>query len=505
MHDNCYKTEKFQYLPAAAFHPSRDFAYQAELHEIERVAALLGITLMPWQRKAIDVATQFTIDHRGRRVYKYTHVLITVPRQSGKTTLMGPVQIHRMMTRGVPAACWYTAQSGQDARKRIIELIELVEGSPMAAVISSQRSNGGEGLRLTDKPGCHVTRFSPTYSALHGEHPHLVSFDEIWHYDKQLGEALLGAAEPAQITLGKAAQVWMFSTMGTLESDFMNELVETGRTGADPNLCYIEYSVPEGADAFDPAVWWSYHPALGNTIEEDSLQVRATKALETLDKRATFIRAYGNRLGAGAKSIIDLSKWDELPEVTRPPEDKTKAVISYEIAPKNTAAAVVISWQNPGDAAPSFQVYKQNPGTAWVVPTVRKLAKKWGAKVVADGAGPVQRLTETLIDPPKTPEHQKPIEPIDVRTLSMAEYGQATESLLNIVATEQKLNVPAGDAADTVREQLELVQVKTTNGVRRFSRDTSPAPVHTLIATAVGLYALEHPVSDSVPPLALPY
>lgn len=488
-----YQTEKFKYLPAAAFHPARDFSYQSELHEIERVAALLGITLMPWQRKAIDVATQFTIDHRARRVYKYTHVLITVPRQSGKTTLMGPVQIHRMMTRGAPAACWYTAQSGQDARKRIIELIELVEGSPMAAVISSQRSNGGEGIRLNEKPGCHVTRFSPTYSALHGEHPHLVSFDEIWHYDKPLGEALLGAAEPAQITLGKSAQVWMFSTMGTLESDFMNELVETGRSGSDPNLCYIEYSVPEGADPFDPAVWWSYHPALGNTIDEEALQVRATKALETLDKRATFIRAYGNRLGAGAKSIIDLSLWDELPAVTRPPEDKTKAVISYEVAPSNAAAVVAISWQNPGDTAASFQIYKQAPGTAWLVPTLKKLAKEWGAKLVADGAGPVQRITETLQ------------EDYEVRTLSMSEYGQATESLLNLVATEQRLNIPTGDAAETVREQLGLVQVKTTNGVRRFSRDTSPAPVHALIATAVGLYALEHPESDKIPPLALPY
>lgn len=487
-----YRTDVFRYAPEPAYHPARDFAYQSELHEIERVALLLGFTLMPWQRRAIDVATQFTIDHRGRRVYKYTHVLITVPRQSGKTTLMGPVQIHRMMTRGVPAACWYTAQSGQDARKRIIELIELVEGSPMKAVISSQRSNGGEGLRLNEKPGCHVTRFSPTYSALHGEHPHLVSFDEIWHYDKQLGEALLGAAEPAQITLGKAAQVWMFSTMGTLESDFMNELVETGRNGADPNLCYIEYSVPDGADPFDPAVWWSYHPALGNTIDEEALQVRADKARESLEKQATFIRAYGNRLGGSNESLIDMSLWDELKEVPSPPADKAKAVISYEVAPKSTAAAVVISWLD--GEKPCFQVYKSAPGTAWVKPTVMKLAESWGAKVVADGAGPVQRITTDLTE-----------DKVDVRALKMAEYGQATESLLNLISIEKTLHIPTGDAADEVRTQLSYAQVRKTNGVRRFDRDRSPKEIHTLIAAAVGLYAVMNPEAPNVAPLALPY
>lgn len=488
-----YTTDQFRYAPDPAFHPVRDFAYQSELVEVERVAKLLGLTLMPWQRRAIDVASQFTLDQRGRRAYKYTHVLITVPRQSGKTTLMGPVQIHRMMTRGGPAACWYTAQSGQDARKRIIELIELVEGSPLKLVISSQRSNGGEGIKLNEKPGCHVTRFSPTHSALHGEHPHLVSFDEIWHYDKDLGEALLGAAEPAQITLGRAAQVWMFSTMGTLDSDFMNDLVETGRAGADPNLCYIEYSLPDGADPFDPAVWWQYHPALGNSIDEEALQVRADKAKESLEKRATFIRAYGNKLGGGAKSIIDLSLWDELPTLNAPPADRAQAVIAYEVAPESKQAAVCIAWEEEG--APAIQIYKQAPGTAWLTPTIKKLAEGWpGAAILADGAGPSGRITRDLQE-----------DGIKVRTLTLAEYGQATESILNLISVEQALRIPPGQAADTLREQLAHAQVQTSNGVRRFSRDKSPVEIHSLIAATIAAYGVTHPVTEPEPVFSTPY
>lgn len=482
-----YRTDRFKYQPEPAYHPTRDFEYHSELVEIERVATLLGISLMPWQRRAIDVATQYKLDHRGRRVYKYAQVLITVPRQSGKTTLMGPVQIHRMMTRRGPAACWYTAQSGQDARKRMIELIELVEKSKLTAVISAQRSNGGEGLKLIDKPGCHVTRFSPTFSALHGEHPHLVSFDEIWHYDEPLGEALLGAAEPAQITLGKSAQVWLFSTMGTLESTFMNKLVESGRTGSDPALCYIEYSLPEGADPFDPAVWWRYHPALGNTIDEEALQVRADKAKESLLKRATFIRAYGNRLGGGVKSIIDLSDFDNLEKVTAPPADKSQAIISYEVATDSAAATVMTAWLDD-DGCPAFEIYRAQPGTAWVAPLVKNLAKKWGCPIVADGAGPAKRITTALIKDEMAP-----------RELNMSEYGQATEGLLSLITIDKTLRLPANDeTTETIREQLSVVQAKTTNGVRRFSRDRTPVPIDGLIAATVAIYALLNPEEEKI-------
>lgn len=481
-----YRTDKFRFQPEPAYHPKRDFEYHSELVEIERVARLLGITLMPWQRRAIDVATQYKLDDRGRRVYKYAQVLITVPRQSGKTTLMGPVQIHRMMTRGGPAACWYTAQSGQDARKRMIELIELVEGSPMKSIISSQRSNGGEGIKLMDKPGCHVTRFSPTFSALHGEHPHLVSFDEIWHYDEPLGEALLGAAEPAQITLGKSAQVWLFSTMGTLESAFMNKLVESGRTGADPALCYIEYSLPDGKDPFDPAVWWTYHPALGNTIDEEALQVRADKAKESLIKRATFIRAYGNRLGGGVKSIIDLADYDALSPVASPPVDRSQSVLAYEVAPDSASATVMTAWFDV-TGAPAFEIYRSQPGTAWVAPLITKLKEKWECEVVADGAGPSKSVTTKLINDGLTP-----------RELSMSEYGQATEGILSLITIEKTLRLPATSTSETIREQLAVAQAKTTNGVRRFDRDKTPVPIDALIAATVALYALLNPEQEKV-------
>jgi hypothetical protein len=78
---------------------------------IARIADALGKPPMPWQQLVYDVATE--VDDDDRLVYEL--VLITVPRQSGKTTLVGPVQLHRVMTNpGI--RCFYTAQTGKDAR-----------------------------------------------------------------------------------------------------------------------------------------------------------------------------------------------------------------------------------------------------------------------------------------------------------------------------------------------------------------------------------------------------
>ena len=58
---------------------------------------------MAWQRRVADVALE--VDDHGR--YFYQLVIVTVPRQSGKTTLFGSVLDHRALI--VPRArCWFT-------------------------------------------------------------------------------------------------------------------------------------------------------------------------------------------------------------------------------------------------------------------------------------------------------------------------------------------------------------------------------------------------------------
>lgn len=473
----------FHALPEAAYHPERDPNYLTEGAEIAAVNRALGRHFQPWQRKAIDVATEYTLDDQGRRCYRYQTILVVVPRQSGKTDLTAPVQIHRALTRETPAACWYTAQTGQDARKRMLEVLERVEPSPLAALLSPTRSNGAEGLRVQDMPGAHITRFSPTHSALHGEHPHLVTMDEIWHFPRELGDALLGAVEPAQITLGNRAQLWLVSTMGTHASEWMNDLVARGRAGTDPSICYIEYSLADGLDPLDPASWATFHPALGNTIALEDLQQRAHAAADDPARLATFLRAYCNRLIASDGALIDLAQWDDLALPVKPPARDT-LTISYEVAPGGALASVVAAWTDADTGRPCIRIVRQALGTAWLAPYLIRLHEEWHAALIADGAGPAGRFTQQLLDLA-----------IPVRRLRLPEFGQATEGLLSAIVDGDLIH----DGSDELREQIAAVEVRTTNGVRRWHRD-SPRPVPGIIAASVALYGHQHPEIDTTAP-----
>ncbi|MCU4295481.1 hypothetical protein D3I60_00015 [Brevibacterium permense] len=468
----------WKYLPEAAHHPERDPSYLTEVDEICAVARAMGRHLMPWQYKALEVATEYRLDSFGLRRYHYGTVLITVPRQSGKTDLTVPLQVHRALTRTDPAAVWYTAQTGQDARKRMMEFLERVEESLLQLLLSSSRSNGAEGVKVRGKPGAHVTRFSPTFSALHGEHPHLVTMDEVWHFTKELGDALIGAIEPSQITLGSRAQMWMVSTMGTVASEWMNDYVDHGRAGDNPDLCYIEYSIPEGADPFDPKSWWLFHPALGNTIAEEDLAKRARSAQESAARRATWLRAYCNTLVASDGTLVDLAVWDDLAIDVEPPENTSEITLGIEVAPRNAAAAVSAAWTDARTGRPCVRIVHQAPGTSWLVPYVDDLAGQWGSPLAADSAGPSSRFVKALEDLGH-----------DIRTLSMAEYGQATEALLDYAGADEVL---IHDGSDELRAQMAGAEVRRSNGVRRFSRDGA-VPTPALIGGAVALYAHEHP------------
>src|SRR5690242_21435030 len=69
---------------------------------VAKVAEALGRPLQPWQRQVVDVGTELVPDPTGRVIvdgirhsWAYTTVVVHVQRQAGKTTLLGPKNLHR--------------------------------------------------------------------------------------------------------------------------------------------------------------------------------------------------------------------------------------------------------------------------------------------------------------------------------------------------------------------------------------------------------------------------
>lgn len=469
----------FTHSPPPAFSPTRDETYRTEGEEIARVGRLLGIELMPWQRHVVDIATEYRLDDYGRRVYHYGKVLVSVPRQSGKTTLMTPVRVHRIMTRpGVD--CFSTAQTGKAARDRILKMVELVETSPLAGLFKSLRSNGAEGLQVKGHKS-KVVRFSPVLGALHGETPWLVDFDEIWKYSEQLGDALMGGASPGQITLDGQAQIWMISTKGTAASTFMNKYVDAGETNADPDLAYFAWQKPPHLDPDEPATWWAFHPALGNTISEDKLRKEMYGDGMTRSER---IRAYMNLITTVDESIIDPEIWEAQAQEPDATPDLKDVTVGIEVAPGNTCAAVVAAWWE--ENTPVIRVLHQAPGTTWLTGYCQHLHHDYGVeRIIADDAGPVKRIIDQL-HPTGIPDDEAPV---PVTRLKLSERATADMTLIAAARDERTL---IHDGSKVLAQAVAAAQLRTTNGVERIDRDKSLGPVPSLIAASVALYAATH-------------
>ena len=89
--------------------------------EVAAIAKTLGTPLLPWQRQVADVALEMVEDESGLLRPAFREVIFTVPRQSGKTTLLLALELQRALRFATPQRIAYTAQTGWDARRKLID------------------------------------------------------------------------------------------------------------------------------------------------------------------------------------------------------------------------------------------------------------------------------------------------------------------------------------------------------------------------------------------------
>ncbi|MFB9775386.1 terminase large subunit domain-containing protein [Brevibacterium otitidis] len=444
----------------------RDPAWRTEGGKIAAIAKALGKPLMPHQRHIVNVAGEY--DEHG---YRYQTIVVTVPRQSGKTTLVGPVQATRALIHP-GRELFFTAQTGKDARRRFADFTKLWVNSPLAPIGKVRRSAGSEGLILPEN-GSAVNVFAPTDTALHGETPFTVTVDEFWSLDEAEGNTLKGAIEPGQISLGRWCQTWWISTVGTESSTFMNQMIETGRAGADPSMAYFEWSLPDGLDPWDETNWW-FHPALGHTITIDALRRQADRMANA---PAEWERAFMNRRPKHEDTPL-IPDFDTLRTDQKPPGGQPVA-LGFDIAIGDAYSAIVAAWIDE-DENSNIRVVKQAPGSWWLPGEVERLAEVLRpAVIVADNGGPTKSAIDAL-------ERRARIE---LTTLSMYDRSVADMDLIHAGRITRDL---IHDGTDALAHAFALARSRTTNGVETINRDKSPGPIPAVIASSAALWAVKH-------------
>ncbi len=450
------------------FGTSRNYGRPTYGHEVGEVARRLGKPLMPWQQYAVDVALEY--DPTTGDLW-YEEVDITVPRQSGKTTLILALFVWRcvyMAQRIGPQTCTYLAQSGKMARRKLErEFIPIMRRSKGLREVPHSRArpvkatdfkpsmnNGSEHILFgTDS---YLQIEAPTETGSHGDVLDMPVIDEAFSHQGDLVEQAVDAASVTR----RSPQLYVVSTAGNDKSPYLYRKVLAGRAAADvgdpdSRVCYLEWSLPEDTAYDDEEAWLAYLPALGHTITLERLRAKLEKALRNPDSvdedgddpgLAGFRRGYLNQwvkvpqLSTESRpAVFTVDKWESL---GRPPTQTSGVTaVGVGVGHNGATASIVTATRTP-DGSTQFEVLESASGTWWLERRLMDLASSSSrpSRVGWNHGGPAR---------PLAPELLRGARGIDADRLSGREWTAACEAFRRLIddGRARHLNDPIFNAA----------------------------------------------------------
>ncbi|CAB0972035.1 terminase [Corynebacterium diphtheriae] len=350
--------------------------------QICKMHRALGHEPMPWQVLFHTIVGARRPD--GRPLWPF--IVVSVPRQAGKTDAVGAQCVHRTVTSR-NGKVWYTAQSGQKARDRWLEMVQAVQSSPFAPFARVLKTNGSEAMKF-EALNSQFRPHPPTADSLHSEQSDLNIIDEAWVFDDATAADLMQAITPTQATRPNRQTV-VVSTMGDAGSTWFHNLVEKGRAG-DPGIFLLEFGIGPDVDPDDLDAVAAAHPAVGYTQDMEALRsARASLGA------AGFARGYGNRPTGARNQLIPARSYAAAITHDPMPAD-APAILAAAIDFERTETAIAAAaWV---DGTPMIEVIECRPGTTWAVDRLQKLEESPLVDgLVIDDHGPSSTLLGELM------------------------------------------------------------------------------------------------------------
>lgn len=427
---------------------------------------------MPWQEHLANLALE--CDDDGHLIYR--EVRVTVPRQSGKSTLVLAKNVQRMVDAGSFGGrqrLVYTAQDRLSAKAKLMDdWAEDLKGCRrFNGRWKPRRTIGEESIRWSNGSIWGVQANKETSG--HGGTLDVGDVDEAFsHVDDRVEQAL----SPAMVTR-RDAQLWVISTAGTIErSLYLKGKVDSGRqlaeAGIDKGVAYIEYSAPDGTDLDDPATWWTFMPALGFTTTEEIIAAERAKMTP-----GGFARAYGN-LWVPARygdQVIPADDWaaclDEDSQITG-----RTYVLGVDVAPGSSWASIAVAGYRE-DGLPHAEVVEHRAGDDWLVDRLVEIRTPLGrdVPVILDPTSPAGAKLADL--------RKAKIEPI---TVGAREVAQACGALKSTTKAHKWRHI----GQDVLTDALQGAATRQLLDSWAFKRTSSSCDISPLYALTFALHGL---------------
>lgn len=444
------------------------------------LAAAKGSAFMPWQQRASDLACEFD---PVSMLYAYGIIVVSVPRQAGKTFWESNMADHRCITTP-RARAWITMQNGKtvDSWMREEHFEQLGRSRAFDGRYTQVRRAGEVGVKWQNHSSFYT--FPPKRDALHSKQGDDVFVDEAWAHNAAVGADLRQAIRPTMATR-RGSRLFIVSTMGDDISTYFDDYVELGRASlGDPysRVAFIDYGIGDDDDPNDLDVIAAHHPAYGHTLDRQSLVDAYTEFMADPKLGASgWARAYGNRPTRSRVAAIPAERWTAAARPTQP--RPARAGVGLDASPDGQRATLAAGWRGVLADPNRDPVEAQFVEVLWTGRPNRELpqiiasvCEAQGVPLTVDrGSMGALELVDAVAQLRNAPE---------VRWLNLSEYTAACGMYERGILDDQlhHFNDPDLDAAVKVATKRQL-----GDGGFGWSRAKSADSITELVATTVAL------------------
>ncbi len=396
---------------------------------------------------------------KAKGARRFNTAYIELGRKNGKSALTSGIALYCLTCEQEPGPQVKTAATTGDQARIVFNVSKAMAEKTPALVEAFQLEPMANSIVCRQNMGS-IQPINAKASTQDGLNPHLTIIDELHaHKDRKLFDVLRSARGARRNPLS-----WYITTAGydmtTVcyeQRQFVTKILENVLQAE--HYFGIIYTLDEGDDPFDPAIWIKANPNLGVSVQVAELKQYAKEARESPQLEGEFRTKRCNQWLFAASAWLSIADWDECAEKGLKIEDLVTcpAWLGGDLADRNDVTSLVLVF----DRDPDLVAF------AWhFLPKdiVQAAADRTSAHYLAWEKRGLFNLTEgDITDYGAIEQFVRDLcERFEIRKITFDQYGSAqiTSNLVGDGLPAQVMYKNAKNFTDPAKELEARVQVK---------------------------------------------